>query len=309
VKLDAKVKELVPKDADLAKLLAKNPLPSKEHVEKYMLLKYLFHYRDHTSKHTVLKFLPNKTASSVCHALVECIDLFGASEVLQNDNGTEFVAEVVKNLVKSRSIVYIQGRPYHPQSQGCVEQANGSAKSILHNECYTRDLPPNAAACFVGKAMLSLNSRVVTSIKMSSFEYVFGVQLRDPTMIESHRPSKCLIPEEDVESNAPTDAEPTTDATASITAEDSASAADTEPTTDATTSITAEDSAPAADTEPTDPRLSKQTDVGIGTRHNARKGAYHAYVDTADKMVQKRQRKIKTPRGTSLSQTSKWAAA
>src|SRR2546423_2874482 len=52
--------------------------------------------------------------------------------ILQSDNGKEFCANVIKELVDLwPSIKIINGRPRHPQSQGLVERANGIIQQKL----------------------------------------------------------------------------------------------------------------------------------------------------------------------------------
>ena len=58
--------------------------------------------------------------------------LLGAPQILQSDNGSEFTAQVVKDL-KSMwpELVMVHGKPRHPQSQGSVERANADIKDML----------------------------------------------------------------------------------------------------------------------------------------------------------------------------------
>ncbi|CAG8459887.1 5633_t:CDS:1, partial [Dentiscutata heterogama] len=52
--------------------------------------------------------------------------------ILQSDNGKEFVAQVIKELMALwPSVKIINGRPRHPQSQGLVERANGILEQKL----------------------------------------------------------------------------------------------------------------------------------------------------------------------------------
>ena len=53
---------------------------------------------------------------------------------LQTDNGTEFINEVVNSLCKSLDVRMIHGRPYHPESQGQVENLN---KRVKKKTCKT----------------------------------------------------------------------------------------------------------------------------------------------------------------------------
>ena len=55
----------------------------------------------------------------------------GPPKYLQTDNGTEFIAEVSKNLCSSLNVKVIHGRPYHPESQGQVENLNKRVKKKM----------------------------------------------------------------------------------------------------------------------------------------------------------------------------------
>ena len=75
-----------------------------------------------------------KSAEEVCHGLSHYVlPYFGLPQVLQCDNGTEFKNNLVKNVLENweGSCKVIHGRPRHPQSQGLVEQANGTMERML----------------------------------------------------------------------------------------------------------------------------------------------------------------------------------
>ncbi|CAF1680811.1 unnamed protein product [Rotaria magnacalcarata] len=81
---------------------------------------------DRFSKFSWAYPLKNKSAIEVAMKLRELFFVFGPSRILHSDNGREFVASVItdlKNLFPD--LVFIHGRPRHPQSQGCIERANG----------------------------------------------------------------------------------------------------------------------------------------------------------------------------------------
>ncbi|CAF3556660.1 unnamed protein product [Rotaria socialis] len=71
---------------------------------------------DHFSKFSWSYPLKNKSAAEVALKLRELFFVFGPQRLLHSDNGREFVAK---------------GWPRHPQSQGCVERANGVLCSAL----------------------------------------------------------------------------------------------------------------------------------------------------------------------------------
>jgi len=77
------------------------------------------------SKFLVAVPMKNKAAATVANHLIK--DVFkipGPPQILQSDNGKEFVAEVIKSICTSLNIKMIHGRPRHPQSQGQIERLN-----------------------------------------------------------------------------------------------------------------------------------------------------------------------------------------
>ena len=62
-----------------------------------------------------------------------CFRYFGLPYILQSDNGKEFTAKVIEEVVQRwpGRCVIVRGRPYHPQSQGCVEKGHTSVKSMI----------------------------------------------------------------------------------------------------------------------------------------------------------------------------------
>ena len=57
--------------------------------------------------------------------------MLGAPTVLQSDNGREFVNEVVAEISKLWGTKQVHGRPYHPQSQGSVENLNRRVQEAI----------------------------------------------------------------------------------------------------------------------------------------------------------------------------------
>ena len=76
--------------------------------------------------------LTSKRAAEVAHHLLDIFLLLGAPSILQSDNGSEFPAEVIKELkIVWPRLVMVNGNPRHLQSQGSVERANGDIKNML----------------------------------------------------------------------------------------------------------------------------------------------------------------------------------
>ncbi|KAM3609626.1 uncharacterized protein V6R79_017931 [Siganus canaliculatus] len=61
----------------------------------------------------------------------EVFPRFGFPDTISSDNGSHFVAEVIRITMKMLGITQKFGCVYHPQSQGTVERANGTLKAKL----------------------------------------------------------------------------------------------------------------------------------------------------------------------------------
>jgi hypothetical protein len=92
--------------------------------------KWLFHLKDHFSKHSMLYAMKSKRASEVADNLELYIRHIGVPEILQFDNGREFKGACLI-LAKRSFIQVINGRPRTPRTQGLVEQANKVVKEKI----------------------------------------------------------------------------------------------------------------------------------------------------------------------------------
>ena len=103
--------------------------------------KFILNYQDHFTKFCILKPLKTKTAAEVAYHLLDIFTMFGASEILQSDNGREFVVKVIQELTMMwKDVKIVHGRARHPQSQSSVERSNQDVKLLIgivnQNEIY-----------------------------------------------------------------------------------------------------------------------------------------------------------------------------
>ena len=83
------------------------------------------------SKYCWLVPLQTKQTVEVANGLCAIFKQFGCPHILHSDNGGEFVSNVTQILCSQLNIKVIHGRPYHPQSQGQVENLNKRVKRAL----------------------------------------------------------------------------------------------------------------------------------------------------------------------------------
>ena len=95
--------------------------------------KYILSVKDCFSKFCWLTPLESKEAGPIASVLARIFRDCGPPKYLQSDNGKEFVNKILGFLCKNLGIHTKHGRPYHPQSQGQVENLNKRVKNCLRH--------------------------------------------------------------------------------------------------------------------------------------------------------------------------------
>ena len=106
----------------------KGLLPSLKHSFRYVLT-----LKDCFSKYCWLFPLKSKEGTPIANILLKLFHEHGAPTYLHSDNGTEFVNRFVTDACSRFNVVVVHGRPYHPQSQGQVENLNRRVKNCLRH--------------------------------------------------------------------------------------------------------------------------------------------------------------------------------
>jgi hypothetical protein len=94
--------------------------------------RYILRYVDHLSGFSQIHALMTKSAEEVGIKLIQILSTAVIPEILQSDNGNEFLGtciEIIKSFYPYIHIV--KGRAYHPQSQGKVERGHAPFKEAL----------------------------------------------------------------------------------------------------------------------------------------------------------------------------------
>ena len=139
--------------------------------------KYLVVIADHFSKFGWCKSYPSKESKFVVEAIRVFFTFCGKPNILQSDNGKEFVNKEVESFLQKQGVKFVHGRPYHPQSQGMVERLNRTIQENL-NVVYAKDPTTFNIRDAVNDIMRSYNSNYHTSIKMTPRE-AFNLDIND----------------------------------------------------------------------------------------------------------------------------------
>jgi hypothetical protein len=173
--------------------------PNKDH-------RYVFHFVDHFTKFSILRALKDKSMDSIYNELHDIFMNFGPPDILQSDNGAEFVNSRVKDLCAKYNVKFIQGRAYHPQTNGLVEKANQFAKKKLSAWIAGRhkdiDWLPG-----LKEVQFAINTQVRKTIKSSPYKLLFNRSpIADASLVPM--PDKMLfLFDSDDEDAAPADQE------------------------------------------------------------------------------------------------------
>jgi hypothetical protein len=93
---------------------------------------WILHYVDHFSGFSHVAALKDRSSHAVGNALMTILSTAVLPEILQADNGKEFLGYCI-NMIKEEShmIKVVKGRAYHPASQGSVERGNATFNEAL----------------------------------------------------------------------------------------------------------------------------------------------------------------------------------
>jgi transposase InsO family protein len=103
------------------------PLPTSLQGNNYILI-----IVDVFTRYCVLKALPDKSSLTIALALRSVLSLFGRPKIIQSDNGTEYVNEIVRLYIESSGIDHRLISAYHPRANGIAERWVGKTKNILY---------------------------------------------------------------------------------------------------------------------------------------------------------------------------------
>ena len=123
------------------------------------------------SRFVLLRTLPNKSGAEVAQALLKVFYDFGFPRIIQSDNGTEFVNQIVKDVTESAKIDHRLITPYHPRANGAAERTVQTAKRLIFK--LIRGVKHDWSL-FVPFAQYCINSKIAARTKTTPFVAMFG---------------------------------------------------------------------------------------------------------------------------------------
>ncbi len=149
---------------------------------------------DHFSLFTVLAPLPNKSATTVAHALVSyLICPYTTPRVLLSDNGTEFKNQILQNICTQFNIQQTFITTHHPASNGLVERTN---RKILEVLCHLAGHFQDTWEDWLSQVAATINSYVNLSTGKTPHYILYGSDKRLPYDVLLHAPTPLYSPDD-----------------------------------------------------------------------------------------------------------------
>ena len=151
------------------------PLKTSDAGNKFVLV-----YTDAFTRMTRLVAIKDKSALSVARAVLDLIYTNGVPDQIHSDQGREFCNEMMSAIYDSLQINHTTTTPYHPQCNAAAERFNRTMASFLTKALADSDRSSLDWELYLGPLMLSYNSGVNKSTRMSPFYATFGFSPRLP---------------------------------------------------------------------------------------------------------------------------------
>ena len=137
----------------------------------------------------ILRALRNKEAETVAKELLGIFCLFGFPRIIQSDNGTEFVNQVVSSLLAINGVKHRIIAAYNPRADGKVERAVGSTLLIIKKMLHGHQA---AWSLYVEFAQLSFNLKIASLTNTSPFVLMFGRRANELKDFTAERPMQSI---------------------------------------------------------------------------------------------------------------------
>ena len=137
-------------------------------------------YTDAFTRLTRLTPLPDKSAKTVSAAILQWIYLYGVPEQIHSDQGREFCNELAQHIYSALDIEHSTTTPYHPQCNASAERFNRTMNTFIARALKEAGRTTLDWELCLGPLMLSYNSGVNKSTRMSPFYATFGLNPKLP---------------------------------------------------------------------------------------------------------------------------------
>ena len=149
--------------------------PRSERKSRYILTMI-----DYATRYPEAVALPGIETERVAEALVEMFSRVGIPDEMLTDCGSQFTAEVMKEVSRLLSLQQITTTPYHPICNGLIERFHMTLKQMLHRMCAER---PKDWDKYLPALLFAIREVPQESLGFSPFELLYGRNVKGPMSI------------------------------------------------------------------------------------------------------------------------------
>ena len=142
--------------------------------------RYILTMIDYATRYPEAVALPGIETERVAEALVEMFSRVGIPDEMLTDCGSQFTAEVMKEVSRLLSLQQIITTPYHPICNGLFERSHMTLKQMLRRMCAER---PKDWDKYLPALLFAIREVPQESLGFSSFELLYGRNVKGPMAI------------------------------------------------------------------------------------------------------------------------------
>ena len=142
--------------------------------------RYILTVIDYATRYPEAVALPSIETERVAEALVEMFSRVGIPDEMLTDCGSQFTAEVMKEVSRLLSLQQFTTTPYHPMCNGLVERFHATLKQMLRRMCAER---PKDWDKYLPALLFAVREVPQESLGFSPFELLYGRNVRGPMAI------------------------------------------------------------------------------------------------------------------------------
>ena len=136
--------------------------------------------------------IQNKSADEIYAVLYVLFQKEGCPDILQSDNGSEFIAGIITKVCNDFGVRIVHGRPHHPQSQGQIENQKKVIKRHLARYLHKMSQKAQASSWPV---LLSFVSDVINNTPSTTTN---DIPFRLYKNREPRSVFQCFVPEDEI---------------------------------------------------------------------------------------------------------------
>ena len=132
---------------------------------------YVLTIMDYATRYPEAIPLKRSTAKKIADALITVFSRVGIPEEILTDQGGQFTANYMQELMHIMKIKHLMCSPYHPMCNGLVESFNGTLKRMLYKLCAEN---PSEWHKMIDPLLFAYREVPNESTGFSSFELIYG---------------------------------------------------------------------------------------------------------------------------------------